>query len=153
MLSLDWEKTLCIMIKTLTHYALAILTYVSREQHKWKILQSNKRTKNRISYSVDTPPIFNMYKTLPCSINTLKTKASERIPPSLSNFFYITLKFTRHHLCKKKKKISISEPLRGQGAGIFEYVKALDISLIVYHWRAFSSLIWKRGVRNSNYLI
>ena len=49
----------------------------------------------------------------------------------------------------------ISESLRGHrlAAGIFRKLKALDISLILYHWKVFSSLISRKDIRNSNYLI
>ena len=36
-------------------------------------------------------------------------------------------------------------------AGIFRKLKALDISLIIYHWKVFSSLVWEKHIRNSNY--
>ena len=47
---------------------------------------------------------------------------------------------------KKFGNFRISETIRGQrsSAGIFKRLKALDISLIVYHWKVFSSLISKK---------
>ena len=44
------------------------------------------------------------------------------------------------------EKFCISEHLRGQrsAAGIFKKLKALDISLIIYQWKIFSSLISKK---------
>ena len=48
---------------------------------------------------------------------------------------------------KKIEKFRISEPLRGQrsAAGIFKKLKALNISVIIYHWKVFSSLISKKA--------
>ena len=45
-----------------------------------------------------------------------------------------------------QKKISISEPLRVQrsAAGIFKKLKALDMSLVIYHRKVFTSQIIKK---------
>ena len=42
------------------------------------------------------------------------------------------------------EKCFISEPLRGKrsAAGIFKKLEALNISVIINHWKVFSSLVW-----------
>ena len=53
------------------------------------------------------------------------------------------------------EKLRMSESLKGQrsAASIFKILKALDITVTIYHWKVFSSLMSKKGTRNSRYLI
>lgn len=54
-----------------------------------------------------------------------------------------------------QKKNSISEPLRVQrsAAGIFKKLKALDMSLIIYHRKVFTSQIIKKDTGSSHCFI
>ena len=77
---------------------------------------------------------------------------SETSEISKTKFLWLSLKFIRQHLYKKLfEKFRISNPLRGQSsaAGIFKILKVLNISLTIYHWKVFSSLISKEAIRNS----
>ena len=110
-------------------------------------------------------PYFN-------SISTRREGGGFRTPPPSPNsfrLFYINQKlaklvsrdfvtFPKIYLAifiQNNENVRIIEPPRGQrsAAYIFKKLKALDISLVMYYWKVFSSLITKKGIRNSNYLI
>ena len=82
-------------------------------------------------------------------------------PSSHFNFFYFTQKvvklvnqnfvtFPKIYLAtfiiNNFEKFCINEAFRGQrsAADIFKKLKALDILLVIYHWKVFSSLIKKK---------